>query len=51
MDGLGETLYIGGCDSSYGYSTIFGSVDGMLEMQCVSVMVVPMWGYGMYLFG
>ena len=41
MDGLGETLYVGGCDSSYGYSTIFGSVDGMLK--CVSVTVVPKW--------
>ena len=30
MDGLGETFYVGGCDSSYGYSTVFGGVDGML---------------------
>ena len=30
MDGLGETLYVGGCDASYGYSSVFGSVDGML---------------------
>ena len=47
MDGLGKTVYVGGCDPSYGYSTVFGSVDGMLE--CVSVTVVPKWGYDTYL--
>ena len=31
MDGLGETLYVGGCDSGYGYSTVFGGVDRMLD--------------------
>ena len=48
MDGLGETLYVGGCDSSYGYSTVFGSID---MLKCVSVRVVPKWEYDTYLLG
>ena len=49
MDGLGETLYVGSCDPRYGYSTVFGSVDGMLEIRqrdgCtyVGVWHVPPW--------
>ena len=30
MNSLGETFYVGGCDSRYGYSSVFGCVDGML---------------------
>ena len=50
MDGLGETLYVGGCDSGYGYSTVFGGVDGMLDRMrqrydCthVGLWQVPPW--------
>ena len=32
MDSLCEPLDIGGCDTSYGYSPVFGRVDGMLDI-------------------
>ena len=30
MNSLGETFYVGGCNSRDGYSAVFGCVDGML---------------------
>ena len=42
MNSLSEPFYISCCDTSYGYSTIFGCVDGVL-ISCVSGTIVSKW--------